>query len=67
MGAIVNPTRLGYYSPVNVLLVERRRDVQRDLADRWQDEASEAAVMGNPARARHIESMIARLVFGAPV
>ena len=67
MAAITDRQRLGYYSPVNLLLVRGRVEAQHELAERWQEEASQAAIDGNPARTRHIETMIARLVFGAPV
>lgn len=64
MGAIMDRERFGFYSRANLMLVEGRVRAMTDLADRWQEEASAAAVDGNPARARHIETMTQRLVFG---
>ena len=58
---IRTPLSPGFYARPNLMLLEAaHRDVEQ-LREDWQDEASQAAVSGNPFRARYIETWIARL------
>jgi hypothetical protein len=83
-GAANSPLGPGHWFQLTSGAVARHAEARgrQKLADRWQDEASEAAVGmthpkdrvlmgGNPARAAYIEGMIGRLrdpLFGrAPV
>lgn len=57
---IVDPLRPAFYSPVNqALLAAAGRDVQA-TRDRWEDEAAEAALAGNPKRAHYLEDLARR-------
>ena len=57
----LNPAKPGFYAQTNqALIAAAQRDAQA-LAEKWQDEASEAAIVGNPARAGYIEWWIGRL------
>lgn len=58
---ISNPNQVGFYSPSNITLVGMFRDDVAALAERWLDEAADAAVAGNPQKAHHIEAFIGRL------
>lgn len=58
---ITNRFSLGFYDPVNQTLLRLARRGLEDLRERWQDEASAAALAGRPERAAHIERWIARI------
>lgn len=59
---IFNPFTPGFYAPTNQLLLGlARRDVEQ-MRDRWQDEAAEAALAGNPQRAGYLEHLSARVI-----
>ncbi len=57
----MNPFDLMYYEPITQILMVKAAQDRLDLRDKWQDEASEAAVDGNPQRASYIEWCIGRL------
>jgi hypothetical protein len=57
----LNPLSPGFYTQTNRHLLDAARRDNLALADKWQDEASEAAVEGNPQRAGYIEWWIGRL------
>jgi hypothetical protein len=58
---IQNPFVPGFYSDSNRLLVTVAAREHAAIGERWQDEASKAALAGNPAKAAYIEFMIARM------
>ncbi len=58
---IVNPTLPSFYEPVNQMLISMAADDLQQLREKWDDEASEAAMEGNPYRAGYIEHMLERL------
>lgn len=51
----------GFFAPTNMMLLGALRDDTESIRDRWHDEASTAAINGNPARARYIEDLARRL------
>lgn len=62
---IFAPSRPGFHCPFNqMLLAAGRRDVEA-LADRWDDQAVDQAVLwGNAQRAGYLEHMCTRLLSG---
>jgi hypothetical protein len=56
----------GFYAPVNQLLLRKAAEDAQAVADDFQEEASEAALAGNPARASYLEHMAMR-VFRLPL
>jgi hypothetical protein len=50
-----NPLEPAFYAPLNQLALALHRERLQALADRRYDEASEAALAGNPHRARYVE------------
>lgn len=57
-----NPLEPGHYAPANQMLLHKEREGIEALAEKWRDEASEAAIQGKPERAGYIEHMIERLL-----
>lgn len=56
----LNPLSPGFYTQTNLNLLAIARERQLALAEKWQNEAAEAAIAGNPQRAAYIEWWVRR-------
>jgi hypothetical protein len=57
---ITRPYNFGYYGRTNILLLRKAQADLEAIMEDWQDDASEAAIEGNPQKAQYIEYMIKR-------
>ena len=52
---ITSPLDPFFYEPINQMLISMAADDLGNLRAKWYDEASEAALAGNPQKAGYIE------------
>jgi hypothetical protein len=57
----IHPFELATYTPTNRMLIDIDREARQAIADRYYDEASEAALAGNPRRAQWCEMWARRV------
>lgn len=58
---VLDPFNPAFYERTNQILVQTHQERLAVIAEDWQDEAAEAALAGNPYRARYLETQIAAL------
>lgn len=59
---ILNPLVPAFYGRTNQVLIRRHDADLQALAEEWDDEASQAALASNPARAQYLYYMTERLL-----
>jgi hypothetical protein len=60
-GVNIHPFSPATYAPSNLLLIDYDRESRHAIADRYYDEASDAALAGNPKRAQWCELWARRI------
>lgn len=58
---ITDPFNPAFYTQTNRIALTTFRRAREALRDRWGDEASAAALAGNPRKAHYLEQWAARL------
>lgn len=59
---ITDPLKPGYYGKTNELFLRKHVIDMETLIDEWLEEASQAAVEGNPEKAGYIHHMAKRVL-----
>jgi hypothetical protein len=63
----INPFSPATYMPSNLMLIDIDRESRHAIADRYYDEASDAALAGNPKRAQWCELWARRIASTADI